>query len=126
MDSDRNLLFGILALQADLIDAERFAEACSAWASKKGTPLADLLRQRGWITDEERAHVEFLLERKLRKHGGNARESLAAAADNRIRGLMIAGDDLEVRRSIAELPPNHDRSLTSTLAYQPETREPTR
>ena len=65
----------------------------------------------------------FLLERKLRKHGGNARESLAAAADNRIRGLMIAGDDLEVRRSITELPPNHERSLTSTVAYQPETRE---
>ena len=24
MDTDRNLLFGVLALQADLIDAERF------------------------------------------------------------------------------------------------------
>ena len=41
MDTDRNLLFGVLALQADMIDAERFAEVCSVWASKKGTPLAD-------------------------------------------------------------------------------------
>ena len=30
-DTDRNLLFGVLALQADLIDAAQFAEACSAW-----------------------------------------------------------------------------------------------
>ena len=50
MDQDRNLLFGVLALQADLIDAPRFAEACSAWASRKETPLADLMIDRGWIT----------------------------------------------------------------------------
>ena len=122
MDADRSLLFGVLALQADIIDAERFAEVCSAWASKKGTPLADLLQQRDWITDEERHHVEFLLERKLRKHGGNSRQSLAATADNRIRGLMNASDDPEVRHSIAELPSNHEGPLTSTVAYQPETR----
>ena len=29
MDSDRNLLFGVLALQADLLDPVRFAEACT-------------------------------------------------------------------------------------------------
>jgi hypothetical protein len=41
MNTDRNLLFGVRALQADLID-NRFAEACSAWATRKETPLADL------------------------------------------------------------------------------------
>src|SRR5437868_5923815 len=34
MDTDRNLLFGVLALQVDLIDPARFAEVCSAWAAK--------------------------------------------------------------------------------------------
>jgi tetratricopeptide (TPR) repeat protein/tRNA A-37 threonylcarbamoyl transferase component Bud32 len=123
MDSDRNLLFGVLALQADLIDADRFAEACSAWAAKKATPLAELLQERGWITAEERAHVEFLLERKLRKHGGDAHASLAVAIDDRIRGLIAGANDLEVRRSIAELPRGDGPSLTSTLAYEPENRE---
>jgi len=42
-DTDRNLLFGVLALQADLIDAAQFAEACSGWAGRKDVPLADLL-----------------------------------------------------------------------------------
>ena len=72
MDSDRNLLFGVLALKADLIDATQFAEACSAWAATKSTPLADLLRQRGWISADDRTDVEKLLERKLRKYGGDA------------------------------------------------------
>src|SRR6516165_1249032 len=123
MDTDRNLLFGVLALQADLIDADRFAEACSAWAAKKATSLAELLQERGWITAEERAHVEFLLERKLHKHAGDAHASLAAAADHRVRSLIAAADDLEVRRSIAELPQGNGHSLTATLAYDPENRE---
>jgi hypothetical protein len=29
--TDRNLLFGVLAFQADFLDAGQFAEACSAW-----------------------------------------------------------------------------------------------
>jgi tRNA A-37 threonylcarbamoyl transferase component Bud32 len=123
MDADRNLLFGVLALQADLIDADRFAEGCSAWAAKKATPLAALLQERGWITAEERAHVEFLLERKLRKHGGDVHASLAAAADHRVRGLIAEASDFEVRRSIAELPQVDEPTLVSTLAYEPENRE---
>jgi tetratricopeptide (TPR) repeat protein/tRNA A-37 threonylcarbamoyl transferase component Bud32 len=123
MDTDRNLLFGVLALQADIIDADRFAEACSAWAAKKTVPLADLLRERGWITAEEQTHVEFLLERKLRKHHGDAHASLAAAADHLARSLIASADDFEVRRSIAELPQCNGPPLTATLAYEPDTRE---
>jgi tRNA A-37 threonylcarbamoyl transferase component Bud32 len=123
MDTDRNLLFGVVALQADLIDADRFAEACSAWAARKATPLADLLQERGWLTAEERSHVEFLLERKLRKQNGDVHASLAAAADQRVRSLIAAADDLDVRRSIAELPQRDGPDLVSTLAYEPESRE---
>jgi tetratricopeptide (TPR) repeat protein/tRNA A-37 threonylcarbamoyl transferase component Bud32 len=123
MDTDRNLLFGVLALQADIIDADRFAEACSAWAAKKAVPLADLLRERGWITAEEQTHVEFLLERKLRKHHDDAHASLVAAADHHVRNLIAAADDFEVRRSIAGLPQGNGPTLTATLAYEPDTRE---
>ena len=72
MDTDRNLLFGVLALQADLISEGQFAEACSAWAARKDAPLADLLVGRGWLTPADRADVEKLLDRKLKKHGGDA------------------------------------------------------
>ena len=33
MDADRNLLFGVLALHADLITTDQFAEAYAAWAA---------------------------------------------------------------------------------------------
>jgi len=66
---DHNLLFGVLALQAGLLDPPKFAEACSAWATRSETALADLLVERGWMTSEERAEVDRLVERKLAKQG---------------------------------------------------------
>src|SRR5262249_56759150 len=80
MDTDCNLLFGVLALQADLLDNDQFAEACAAWAARKDTPLADLLVERGWLTAAQKAAVDVLLECKLKKHGGDVHASLAAVA----------------------------------------------
>jgi serine/threonine protein kinase len=117
MSADRNLLFGVLALQADLLDPARFAEACSAWAARKDTPLADLLVERGWLTEEERGHVEFLLQRKLKKHGGDARASLAEVTTDPVRQSLLSVADPDVQQSLAELP-----TPGSTTAYQPQGR----
>src|SRR5262249_36203890 len=105
MDTDRNLLFGVLALQLDLLDRDRFVEACAAWAARKDTPLADLLVERGWLTAEAKAHIEFLLECHLKKHGGDAHASLAAVADPEVRRALDTVDDAEVEQSLANLPP---------------------
>src|SRR5262245_33023864 len=90
---DRNLLFGVLALQLELIDDRQFAQACSAWATRKHTSLADVLRDFGWLTDDDHREVERLVERKLKKHGGDVRRSLAAAADGRARDVLKSIDD---------------------------------
>src|SRR5207245_1754839 len=56
--TDHNLLFAVLALQADLIDRDRFVQACTLWASRKDTPLATLLVELGWLSAEDCADVE--------------------------------------------------------------------
>src|SRR5262245_16314139 len=119
MSADDNLLFGVLALQADLLDAARFAEACSAWAARKDTPLADLLVERGWLAPGDRADVDKLLQRKLAKHNGDARASLAEAATPDVRHSLASVADPDVQQSLAELPKS---APTSTTAHQPEGR----
>ncbi len=105
MDTDRNLLFGVLALQADLLTPDRFAQACSAWADRKETPLADLLVERGWLTPPDRADVEKLLRRKLAKHGGDARASLAeVSTTDEVRQSLSSLDDPDLRRSLTTPP----------------------
>jgi serine/threonine-protein kinase len=108
MDTDRSLLFGVLALQADLLDNDRFAEACSAWAARKETPLADLLVERGWLTAEERSHVEFLLDRKLKKHGGDAMATLAAVASDPVRKSLATVADHGIRDTLGSLTIRED------------------
>jgi PAS domain S-box-containing protein len=118
VDADRNLLFGVLALQADLLDAEQFVRACMLWTARKETALADLLIELGWITTTDKADVERLLERKLKKHAGNARASLAAVPDDVKRSLAALGDS-DVERSLTGLSGEGAPSLDATIDLRP-------
>jgi tRNA A-37 threonylcarbamoyl transferase component Bud32 len=100
-DTDRNLLFGVLALQADLLDTDRFAKACALWAADKARPLADVLVEQGWLTPEDRADVDKLLRRKLAKHGGDAHASLADAVGRPAAASLAGVMDPDVRASLA-------------------------
>src|SRR5262249_22143639 len=100
-DADRNLLFAVLALQADLIDRDRFIQACTLWAARKDTPVADLLVQQGWLSAEDRIDVERLLQRKLKKHRGDIQASLAEAAGAEARGALASVGDADVEQSLA-------------------------
>ena len=122
MDTDRNLLFGVLALQADLIDSHQFVEGCMLWTSRKSVPLADLLIERGWIQPTDRVHVDYLLERKLKKHGGDVRASLASVSDGVKRSLTVL-EDADIQRSLADLLPPIGADSCATIDYVPGLRE---
>jgi serine/threonine-protein kinase len=120
---ERNLLFGVLALQAGLLDARQFAEACSAWASRKDTPLADLVVQRGLLTAEQRALVDQLLELALHKHAGDAQASLAAVTTRQVKGFLAQVGDATVQRSLAGLSPADLDISFVTVAHQAQGRD---
>jgi PAS domain S-box-containing protein len=100
MDSDRNLLFGVLALQAELIDPTQFVEACTLWTARKDTSLAELLIERGWIDAADKSHIDYLVDRKFRKHGGDGQACLASVHDD-VKRSLAALDDPDIQRSLA-------------------------
>jgi serine/threonine-protein kinase len=109
MVTDRNLLFAVLALQADLLDNDQFIEACTLWATRKQTPIAALLAERGWLTSEDVADVERLLERKLKKHQGNVRASMAGLTLPQVLHQsmrQIPDDELHASFSLFSTPTN--------------------
>jgi serine/threonine-protein kinase len=120
MDTDRNLLFGVLALQADVITPAQFIEACTLWSSRKDVPLAGLLAERGWLTEEDKSHVEYLLKRKLGKHAGDPRASLAAATPEFVKDVLASLGDPEIQHSLDGFRPAADGSVIHTTDYQPE------
>ena len=78
MDTDHNLLFGALALQTGLIDSYQFTESCKHWGARPEKSLRDVLVERAWISSADTPHLEYLQQRVLEKHRGDAKATLTA------------------------------------------------
>src|SRR3954449_10372383 len=89
-DADRNLLFGVLALQMDFISRERLIAAVSAWVLDKSRPLDQILLERGDLAREAHAALEVLIHQHLKAHGDDPARSLAA-----VNSLGLAPRDLQ-------------------------------
>ena len=76
--ADRNLLFGILALQMDFITRDALVAAMHAWVLHKDRPLGQVLCEQGALTAADHALLDGLVQRHLQKHGDDPQRSLAA------------------------------------------------
>jgi signal transduction histidine kinase/tRNA A-37 threonylcarbamoyl transferase component Bud32 len=122
MDADRNLLFGVLALQVDLINHGQFVEACAAWTARKEGTLADLLVERGWLTATDRSDVERLLQRKLKKHGGDSSSVLAEVADPEVKRSISSLGAAGIQLPPAEMEPAPSPYSTVSEIQVPSSR----
>jgi serine/threonine protein kinase/tetratricopeptide (TPR) repeat protein len=101
--SDRNLLFGILALQMDFICRDMLVEAMHAWVLDKSKPLGQILADRGALSSNRLLLLEALVEEHRKQHGGDPEKSLAA--------LSSVGS---LRKDLAEIV---DPDLEASLAH---------
>lgn len=77
-EGDRNLLFGILALQLDFVSREKLIAACSAWMKDKSHDLPAILVQQGAMDSGLCDLVQELVTRHLQLHHDDPLDSLAA------------------------------------------------
>ena len=120
METDRNLLFGALAFQNEYIDLSQFAAVCRAWAADKSRPIAELLVERGWIDAHAQFELERLAERKLKRSGGDLRQTLGQVTDANLRDAIRGVEDTELRQSLAAMPPVAGFVLVETMVKQAE------
>jgi serine/threonine protein kinase len=122
VDNDRNLLFGTIALNLNLLDNTQFARACAEWCRHKNKTMADVLERHGLLTSEDRGIVELVLEWTLRRHNGNPRASLSATADAAARGVLLRAADPEIRSSVPLTDPVvlEDAALARTVEAPPD------
>ena len=108
--SDRNLLFGILALQMDFIDRDALIEAMGVWASRKDRSIGAILVDRGALESADRDLLEPMVERHVQKHGGDPHQSLVA--------ISTIGS---VREALEQIPdPDVQASVTAVASMVPE------
>jgi eukaryotic-like serine/threonine-protein kinase len=76
--ADRNLLFGLLALQNGMIDQSALILAFSTWTRDKARPLAEILLEQRAIDEDDRAALSAMAARHLKRHGDAVGKTLAA------------------------------------------------
>src|SRR5438874_1622652 len=76
--ADRNLVFGILALQMDFVGREHLVAAMHAWVHAKHKPISQILVEQGRLTAEQQQLLEALVREHLKRHGDEAGQSLMA------------------------------------------------
>jgi eukaryotic-like serine/threonine-protein kinase len=122
--SDRQLLFGVLALQLDFISVQQFAEVCTVWASRKDRSLPELLADRGWLKPQDHSDIESLLTRRIERHGGDVAASLReAGADERVKASLASIADEGIHRTLIPTPPPQGLAVIATRAFEPEGRD---
>jgi serine/threonine-protein kinase len=78
--ADRNLLFGILALQMDFIERDALVAAMNAWVLEKSKPIGQILVTQGKLGHDEHALLDALVKKHLERHSNDPQQSLAAVS----------------------------------------------
>src|SRR5438874_2879814 len=104
MSADRNLLFGILAVQMEFVSGDQLIAAMNAWVLNKSKRLGDILREQGVLSSGRVQLLEALVAEHVEQHDGDAERSLAGLpfADSICRHLLSI-TDADLQASLAQV-----------------------
>lgn len=91
MDRDRNLLFGVLAVQLHYVNPQQLVEASAKWAVKQGESLGNILEDLGHISNENRELIEKLLDSQVKEHNGDINATFQSFGGERAVHETFAG-----------------------------------
>jgi eukaryotic-like serine/threonine-protein kinase len=103
-ETNRDLLFGILALQNGFIDQPGLIAAFHVWSHDKTKPLAQVLEDRGDLAAPRRALLDALVDEHARQHDGDARISVADLSSTEAVGRALrAIDDEDLQATLSHV-----------------------
>lgn len=98
LSTDRNLLFGILALQLDFIDRDALVAGMHAWTVAKTKSLGQILLEQDRLSAGQLGALESLLVEHLKAHGNDVKTSCSVlTAAEETRSALTGFDDEDVR-----------------------------
>lgn len=99
--ADRNLLFGVLAVQLEVVSRDNLIAATSRWVLDKEQPLSEVFVEQGMISREEVILVEGVVEKHLERNNNDPRRSLhSVEAFDAVRSTLSDLADTEIRASV--------------------------
>jgi serine/threonine-protein kinase len=115
--ADRNLLFGIVALQMDFINRDQLVAGMNAWVLEKHKPLGQILCEQEALSQDDTEAIESLVRRHLLRHGNDAERSLAALSSiGPVRDDLAKLPDPDLQASLLGVTSTR-RDLEATVSY---------
>ena len=119
-DADRNLLFGLLALQNNFIERDALLDAFNRWMHDRAVPLGAILCDRGALRADEHGLLEALVGKHLEKFGNEPKKSLEHLSSiGSVRDDLAQIGDADLQGSLAIVSaarPDDDRYRTINQA----------
>ncbi|MGI9428936.1 MAG: serine/threonine-protein kinase, partial [Bythopirellula sp.] len=112
--ADRNLLFGVLAVQLDFVSRDDLIAATSRWVLDKKQPLSEVFVSLKLISAEEAQLIENVVQKHLERNNDDPKQSLQSIeAFAAVRATLgnLADDDLRSTVEFETLPMGQGSSL---------------
>ncbi len=136
--ADRNLLFGIHAIQMGFISHDAFIAAANTWTLEKHKPIGQILVEQGTLTPDVRDALEQMISLRVRQSGGDVRKSLetlssvadlaeplAAIGDTELnRSVSIVLDAIAPAAKTTPVTPGPDSPLRGPIISDPDDSDP--
>jgi len=99
--ADKNLLFGVLAVQLDFVSRDQLIAATGLWVLEKQRPLSEIFVEQGMISADESQLVDSVVQKHLQRHNNDPRQSLHSVdAFESVRQTLGNLDDADVRATL--------------------------
>jgi serine/threonine-protein kinase len=83
MNQDRNLLFGVLAVQLRFLTPQQLMEAAAAWATHQTEPLRKFLIASGALSEKRCEMIDGLIDEQIQAHQGDVHATLMSLGGKR-------------------------------------------
>src|SRR3954451_15521597 len=90
--ADRELLFGMIALQNGLIDQAQLVAAFQAWTEDRSRPFSQVLLDRGALNESDRTRLDGLARSHLQEQSEDTPRSLTDAPTAVRQAIRQLGD----------------------------------
>ncbi|MCG8448791.1 MAG: protein kinase [Pirellulales bacterium] len=127
--ADRNLLYGVLAVQLDFVSRDDLVAVTSRWVLDKEQPLSEIFIEQGMLSREEAQALDGVVSKHLERNGDDPRQSLQSIeAFEVIRSTLGELDDAEIRATVdyttvgfasQQTSPNDTHSTQGPIKMEP-------
>ncbi len=121
--SDRNLLFGVLAVQMNFVSRDDVVAGMWSWVQRKETPLEAILQEQGKLSAAQAAALAAVLVQYLQVHGNEPLFGLQALnGASTVASAMTPIEDDDLRAALARLVDAAESRTTTYVAPPAQAR----